>query len=390
MTDELNAPLGRRRKSVDSVGPRFSVRTLPLASVGFAIVAIALLAAGLRITLVDDPQGGHPSATVEVGAISNTNSVATEVASNPVIAEEPAVADGPGTVKITDVDTALADDTGDGAPEPLAAAKLNELGINPELVEKTQNGPIPRIGRDGTTPFAAYSRASVSPGAANGKPLIAIVVTGMGLSESGTIEAASKLPGAITLAFAPYGRSLQRTTAAARADGHEMLLQIPLEPFDYPQNDPGPQTLLTGQPPRANLDRLFWLMARFGGYVGLMNHMGARFTASAGDFEPIMEEFGVRGLGYFDDGASNRSLAPQLATKNRVPFAHADLTLDDTPTRPAILEALDTLEARARDTGSAIGVISALPVSIQTVAEWAQKLEGRGIILVPISALMNQ
>ncbi len=24
-----------------------------------------------------------------------------------------------------------------------------------------------------------------------------------------------------------------------------MLLQVPMEPFDYPDNDPGPQTLLT-------------------------------------------------------------------------------------------------------------------------------------------------
>lgn len=391
MTDELDAPLGRRKRKSEDGSSRFSLRRLPLASIGFGLVFVIVAAAALRIALVDDPLGGRPSATVEISGTGDTNKVAADVSTPPVAMQQPDADANSGPAQITSVDDALAaGQSADTPDQPVAAAKLNELGINPDLAEETQNGPIPRIASDGTTPFAAYSRASLTPAAAAGKPLIAIVVTGMGLSESSTLDAVEKLPGPVSLAFAPYGRTLQRTTSAARAAGHEMLLQIPLEPFDYPDNDPGPQTLLTGQPPRANLDRLYWLMARFGGYVGLMNHMGARFTASAGDFEPVMEEFGVRGLGYFDDGSSNRSLAPQLARKNKVPFARADLTLDDTPSRPAILDALDKLEARARDRGSAIGVISALPVSIQTIAEWAQDAEGRGIILVPVSALMRQ
>ena len=32
--------------------------------------------------------------------------------------------------------------------------------------------------------------------------------------------------------------------ARAREAGHEVLLEVPMEPFDYPDNDPGPQTLL--------------------------------------------------------------------------------------------------------------------------------------------------
>ena len=53
-----------------------------------------------------------------------------------------------------------------------------------------------------------------------------------------------------------------------------------MEPFDYPDNDPGPQTLLTSLTPEQNLDRLHWLMSRFQGYVGLISYMGARLTAS--------------------------------------------------------------------------------------------------------------
>src|SRR5690606_12457540 len=138
--------------------------------------------------------------------------------------------------------------------------------------------------------------------------------TGLGINTTGSVEAARSLPGPITLAFAPYGKDLAATTAAARAAGHELFLEVPLEPFDYPDNDPGPDTLLTGQAPRDNMNKLFSVMGTFGGYAGLINNMGARFTASGADFGPMMEELGARGLGYVDDGSSNRSLALQLSS----------------------------------------------------------------------------
>src|SRR5690606_26668849 len=190
-----------------------------------------------------------------------------------------------------------------------------------------------------------------------------------GINEQGSLDAIDQLPDEVTLAFAPYGRSLQNTVASARAAGHEVMLEVPLEPFDYPQNDPGPHTMLTGETPRSNLDKLFWLMARFGGYFGVINNMGARFTASATDMAPIMEELGARGLAYLDDGSSNRSVAAQMSGANRVPYARAGQVIDANPARSAILSALADLESQALETGSAIGIVSALPISVQAVAE---------------------
>ena len=130
-------------------------------------------------------------------------------------------------------------------------------------------------------------------------------------------------------------------------------------------------------------------MASFGGYIGVMNHMGARFTASTADFAPVMEELGARGLGYLDDGSSNRSVAAQLATANGVEFGRADMPLDQHPSRAGLLEQLATLAAGATDSGQAIGVISALPISVQTLSEWAADAGNRGFAIVPVSALMK-
>jgi len=130
-------------------------------------------------------------------------------------------------------------------------------------------------------------------------------------------------------------------------------------------------------------------MSRFGGYAGLINNMGARFTASGADFGPMMEELGSRGLGYVDDGSSNRSLAPQLAAANRVPFARVDLVLDSNPAQAPIMAALAALEDKARQNGAAVGIVSALPVSVEAVSQWAAGLAAKGIALVPLSALMG-
>lgn len=374
MANDLSTPLtGRKRKP----GQR---PHLPIARMLFGVLTLIAVAFVLRLVLTDDPNGGRPSAEVAITSTRNGNQIANEVSTGPVTItadpqQYPADGSAPPDAEAHASGTAVA-----GLPDA--------FGALPDLSEETSDGPIPRIATTGLTPFAAYARPAHA-GASSGKPMVAIIVTGLGINEQGSLEAIDQLPDDVSLAFAPYGKTLATTVAAARSGGHEVLLEIPLEPFDFPQNDPGPQTLLTGEPPRANLDKLFWLMSRFGGYVGVINNMGARFTASAADFSPIMEELGARGLGYVDDGSSNRSLAPQLASGNKVPFSRADAMIDSNPSRQAILEALASLEAKALENGQAIGIVSALPISINAIAQWSRELEDKGIALVPASALMK-
>jgi polysaccharide deacetylase 2 family uncharacterized protein YibQ len=177
---------------------------------------------------------------------------------------------------------------------------------------------------------------------------------------------------------------------SARAAGHEVLLQAPMEPFDYPDNDPGPQTLLTSLDAAQNVDRMQWLMSRFQGYVGIENFMGARFTASEQALVPVLREAAKRGLIYLDDGSSQRSVAGQVSGANNLPFAKADLAIDAVPTPGDVDRALGRLETLARERGVAVGMASALPVSIERIAKWAKGVEGRGVTLVPITAVSNK
>ena len=255
------------------------------------------------------------------------------------------------------------------------------------FAETSRNGPIPRIAPDGTRPAEAFAQPVKAIADRPNAPRIAIVVAGLGISAIGISDALTKLPGPVTLAFTPYGADLDRLAARAREGGHELLLQVPMEPFDYPDNDPGPQTLLTSLNAGQNVERLQWLMSRLQGYVGIANYMGGRFMATESALTPVLREAAKRGLIYVEDGTSPRSLAGQIAAAANLPYAKADITIDGLPASVEVDRALARLEKIARDRGVAVGVANALPASIERIAIWAKAAESRGIQLVPISAV---
>jgi polysaccharide deacetylase 2 family uncharacterized protein YibQ len=104
--------------------------------------------------------------------------------------------------------------------------------------------------------------------------------------------------------------------------------------------------------------------------------------------QPIIREAAKRGLGYLDDGSAPRSVAPALAAGQTMPFARADFSIDAVPTAVEIDRALAKLEALAKERGTAVGIASALPISIERIGVWIKALEGHGIMLVPLTTAM--
>jgi uncharacterized protein len=258
------------------------------------------------------------------------------------------------------------------------------------LIERTRHGLLPRVGPDGSRPSSVYARPSEArPGGTRPVARVAILVGGLGLNPGATAEALAKLPAPVTLAFAPYGGDLERVVAQARENGHEVMLQVPMEPLD-PAGAPGPQTLLADAKPQENLDRLHWAMGRFTGYTGLVNHMGAKLTADAAALAPILREVEKRGLVLLDDGSSQRSLIGRAEPAAGGVTARADVVLDGVPQAEAIDKALGALERTARERGFAVGTASALPVTLERLARWMRALEDRGILLVPVSAAFRR
>jgi hypothetical protein len=254
------------------------------------------------------------------------------------------------------------------------------------VTEQTGQGPLPRIAASGKRPFDVYSQVTPLAVTHSDSPKITLVLGGMGLNARLTRKAIDMLPGDVTLGFAPYGDNLQAQVNQARAQGHEILLQVPMEPVGYPGTNPGPSTLLTDARPDQNIAALKWLMSRFAGYSGITNYMGARLLVSEDALRPVMKEVQSRGLVYLEDASVSMTLSPKVAQDLRLPAQRAGMVIDAEPTVPAIEAALARLEQEARQNGSAIATGSGLDVTIETVAEWAKTLQEKGIILVPVSA----
>ncbi|RWO59527.1 divergent polysaccharide deacetylase family protein [Mesorhizobium sp.] len=282
-------------------------------------------------------------------------------------------------------------EAGDGPPGAIVIHDPSTTGQNlriahiPDraLVESGETGPLPVRAADGRRPFDVYAR----PWSGARGARVAIVIGGLAVSQTGTQAAIAKLPAEVTLGFAPQGNSIGRWMQAARQSGHEIVMQVPLEPFDYPNVNPGRNTLTVVATPDENLENLRWALSRTTNYTGVMNYMGARFSADAAAMGPLMAELGRRGLAYVDDGSSARSLAPELALKNGVPFAAGDTSIDAVRDRGAILKKLDELEATARAKGFAVGIGSAFDLTVDTVSSWVIEAKKRGIEIVPISAV---
>ena len=282
--------------------------------------------------------------------------------------------------------------TGVGGPMAEAPGSAPRLALDlvqsgdTALVETSSIGPLPRIAADGRKPMTVYARAYDM--AADPRPKVAVVIGGLGFGKALTDAVLERLPADVTLAFAPQSPAVAGDVATARAKGHEVLLEIPMEPTDYPTIDPGFHTLTSGAPAK-NALRLKWLMSRVTGYAGLINTYGDKFLAGKDEAQFVMVETAQRGLFFLESDVSEQSVARNAAGSAGAPFARVDTIIDKTPAREAIDAALVALEQTAKKRGAAIGIAGALPNTVDRVAAWVASLDEKGIALVPVSALVG-
>lgn len=253
----------------------------------------------------------------------------------------------------------------------------------PGIHEQGPGGLLPMTAADGRTAFAAYRR----PFTDAGRPKVALVVGGLGLNARITERAIEDLPAEVTLSFVPYAENLQGWIDRARANGHEVLIEIPMEPFDYPQNDTGPHTLLSTAPPDENGRRLEFLLSRATGYFAVTNYLGGRFAQAGDATSAAMGLLRRRGIGFVSDGTT--SALGVAAQSSGVKAVSADRSIDQRPAASDVTSQLGALEAQAGQRGAALGFGVGYSVTIETIARWARDLDRRGVQLAPASALMD-
>jgi polysaccharide deacetylase 2 family uncharacterized protein YibQ len=382
------APPVRRslRENLAPVG-RF-LKKPPVAVAGAGLLLLG--AAALFITVLGDPRAGAPSARAtlkreapvaapaptgleafSVGAYGSWQDLAAEGG-----AVDPALG---GEAVITLPNGATV--SGNGAPVTAPRVAASPLPAAPiaGLSQPGPNGPLPTIATDGRVPAQAYAR----PFRSNGRPRVSIIVGGLGLNAVTTRAAIERLPAEVTLSFVPYAEGLQGWIDLARAQGHEVMLEMPMEPSGYPNNDPGPHTLLASAEAADIQARMNWLLGRATGYFGVTNYMGDRFATSDAGMNAFLSILRQRGVAFLDDGSmSRRPGAWARASANRI--------IDEEQNPTAIVAQLNALEALAKGRGQALGTGFSYPVTVEAVARWTADMDARGLQLAPASAMTQR
>ncbi len=382
MQDDLRQPL--KRKTIRDRLRALTPSKLQLAST----IAVVVGASAMGWAYMQDaPFAGEPVITMKIHPLEKivTASTPKKKPTEPVepentIPPEPDPVDlAADRAIIYGQKVAIIDRPGMRTARPLRRAPVKAVS------ERGPFGLLPKKSRNGQTPFKVYSAKADHSLSRSSKPKIAVVISGMGINAKLTNQAIKELPGQITFAFAPYGRSIQPTINKARARGHEILLHLPMEPFGYPGVNPGPKTLLASAEVAENLKSLQWLMSRFSGYTGVTNYMGAKFTSDGGALLPVFSQIKNRGLVYFDDGSNDSSLTTSIAQAVNLSTRATDVVIDSDQTATSIQRALQRLEDTARRKGIAIGFGTGLSITIDTLESWSRTLSDRGIVLVPLS-----
>lgn len=292
----------------------------------------------------------------------------------------------PGDIVIT-IDGAPARDPEAKVMAPVTASYAPGLRIpdpDPALLQKSRFGMIPKIAADGRRAARYYARPAVTKSA---RGRVALIVGGLGLNAELTARAIDELPPEVTLAFAPYAKNLDDWTARAREAGHEIMIELPMEGYSGGLDALGPAALLTGRADADNLQRLDWLLSRFGGYFAATNYLGAKFSADRQSMETLLSFLDALGVAYVDDTGAARLAAGErarLATVDRMIAPGAD----GADARAAARD-LAALASLAERDGDALGKTYAYAASIDAILEWAKALDERKLALAPASAVLQ-
>lgn len=272
---------------------------------------------------------------------------------------------------------------------PTLLGPMNLLSLSP--AELMQQYP-PESGQslsDGGFGLPAWQRYRRPAAAMTNTPHIAILVTGLGLNKAITAAAILYLPPDVSLSFSPYAPNLADWIGAARAHGHEALVDLPSQSA-APQDDPGSDGLMTGLRPEENDARLTRITERAPQTIGVTTVLGSRFLTDQVALQPVLAKLASQGLATIDASADNRLQVSVLSAAAQLPHLKAGFAIDETESRDNILRGLSALSVDLQSHPHQLVAATPSPLSLALISGWCKQLAGQGIALTPVSNMLIQ
>ncbi len=219
-------------------------------------------------------------------------------------------------------------------------------------------------------------------------PQLAIVIDDLGRSlKSAADFAALDIP--LTFAVFPKLPESRAVAEYFTSQQRDILLHMPMEPRDYPDQDPGPGAVFMVMNDH-ELRRIFCDdIESVPGIIGVNNHMGSRLTADPQKMAQIMAILRGRDLFFLDSRTIADSVAYKSAVKVGIPALQRDVFLDNDRNIDNILEQFRVLIEIARVKGEAIGIGHPYPETLQALSRVAEIAESAGVEIVPVRNFLH-
>ena len=267
------------------------------------------------------------------------------------------------------------------SPAPAASAPVR-------AVPKPRD-PLPAS----STPSAPQSRLAPQPPqiprppqALTSASRVAIIVDDLGARRD-VFDPLRDIRRPLTIAVLPGLPLSEWTAREAAAAGMEVILDLPMEPYRFPEVDPGPGALLMTMSPQELQAQVGAHLASVPGAVGVTNHMGSRMTEDRQRMRTVLEVLAGRRLFLVDGLASNLSLAYDEAKVLGLRAGRRQVIVDHKGGEAGDRMRWDEVAWWAERRGEVIVIAHGHPLTVRLLREYVPRWEARGIRLVPVSQL---
>ena len=286
-----------------------------------------------------------------------------------------------------------------------SAARKTELGIANDLssevvrlrLDRDTEAFDIRLGLVEATPAAPPTAAPPTPKpsptprpqpAPDARGRLAILLDDVG-QKLDLVPAAAVLPKEVGFAILPFLPKSAESAEALHGAGHEIWLHLPMEPENYPANNPGPGAILMSMSTNQLRVAVHDALDNIPFAVGVNNHMGSKVTADLKTMTWIMQELKIRDMAFIDSRTTTRTVAEDAAAGQGVLTNRRHVFLDNQRDRAAIRQQLEEAVRRCRLEGGIIAIGHLDQVTIEVLAQELPGLANRGADLVRPSRLVR-
>ncbi len=242
-------------------------------------------------------------------------------------------------------------------------------------------------------PRPASVPADFEPAKGAGGGALAVVIDDVGNAD-GSLERLERLDGPLAIAVLPDAPRARAAVALAKRKGWDLLVHLPMAGARGPSEL---ATISSGDDDATIAHRVEGAIGRVPGAIGLNNHQGSVATADRRVVRAVLTVVRERGLFFLDSRTSAASVAAEEARALGLATIPRDVFLDDARTEAAteggVPEALASAWSRAlalaASKGHAVVIGHPSEASVAFLATRLPALEGRGVLRVRLSELVD-